>query len=159
MSGDLFSLSNFLPRTVGFENLLADFNKMSALTSKALGFPPYNIIKKDENVYQIEMAVAGFGKSNLEITIDGGILKIAGSLESAEQKAEAESNYLFKGIAERNFERNFKVADHVEVKNAELLNGVLKLTLERLVPEDKKPKKIEINDETTGETTKKLLQE
>jgi len=159
MNNDPFTFSTFLPRTVGFENLLADFGKMSALTSKALGFPPYNIVKKNDNTYEIEMAVAGFGKSNLEIVIEGGLLKIKGSLESGNQPA-PDQNYLFKGIAERNFERNFKVADHVEVKNAELLNGILKLTLERLVPEDQKPKKIEINDETPATTpAKKLLQE
>lgn len=105
-------------------------------------FPPYNIKKISENEYLIEMAVAGFGKQDITVTMENGSLIIKGNLSQTDKDTE----FLYKGIAERAFTRTFNLADTVEVKNAELLNGMLKIFLERFIPESQKPKSIEIND-------------
>ena len=119
-------------------------------------YPPYNIKKVDEDRYVIEMAVAGFGKNELDIELADSKLKISGNVKSDDT-----SEYLFKGIAERGFSREFTLADNVEVKSSSLVNGMLKIWLEAFVPEDKKPKKINIEDaETDGaESTAEFLVE
>lgn len=119
-------------------------------------YPPYNIKKVDEDRYVIEMAVAGFGKNELDIELADSKLKVSGNVTSDDS-----SEYLFKGIAERGFTREFTLADNVEVKSSSLVNGMLKIWLEAFVPEDKKPKKINIEDtETDGaESTAEFLVE
>ena len=107
-------------------------------------YPPYNIKKVDDDRYVIEMAVAGFGKNELDIELADSKLKISGNV-----KPDDTSEYLFKGIAERGFSREFTLADNVEVKSSSLVNGMLKIWLEAFVPEDKKPKKINIEDADT----------
>jgi molecular chaperone IbpA len=92
------------------------------------GYPPCNFIKKDDNHYVIEMAVAGFGKNSLDIEMDNGNLRITGKIQSET----ADPNYLFKGVANRSFNKQFQLASDVEVKDVELINGMLKLYLERL---------------------------
>lgn len=159
---NLFPYHNFFNSHVGFDNLFRELESLATKT-KIPTWPPYNIVKKDENTYVIEMAVAGFGKSDIEITLDNGTLRVRGGLESA--KEDDSQKYLYKGIAQRAFNREFKLADYVEVKNADLFNGVLKVVLERMIPEEKKPKKIDIGDgaETKQEAApasgKQLLQE
>jgi molecular chaperone IbpA len=121
---------------------------------KIPAYPPYNVKKIDEEHYIIEMAVAGFGKHNLDIELKNGVLTITGNTETEE------GDYLHKGIANRAFTRKFTIADSVEVKNAELANGMLKIFLERFIPEEAKPKKIDIMDPFgIQETTKQLLTE
>jgi molecular chaperone IbpA len=114
-------------------------------------YPPYNIVKKDENHYTIELAVAGFGQSDIDIEMEDGKLVVRGNIKAEE----AEDNFLFRGIANRAFSRAFVLNDEVEVKDAELFNGMLKIFLERLIPEQKKPKKIAVKN---GKG-KQLLQE
>jgi molecular chaperone IbpA len=87
------------------------------------------------------LAVAGFGESEIDITIDGGKLIVKGNVDATIPE---DDNFLFKGIATRAFTRAFAIDDHIEVKNAELFNGMLKIALERLIPEEKKPKKIPV---------------
>lgn len=126
---------------VGFEDSAAHMQKLhNDLTKNIPNYPPYNIRKNDENSYTIELAVAGFGESEIDITIDGGKLIIKGNVDAATNALE--DNFLFKGIATRAFTRAFAIDDHIEVKNAELFNGMLKIALERLVPEEKQPKRI-----------------
>ena len=96
-----------------------------------------------ENIYVIEMAVAGFSKSQIEIEIDGDKLNIRGNTD----EAEAEDHYLYRGLAARPFTRTFMLNDNVEVKNAAFVNGMLKVFLEHITPEQNKPKRIEISDE------------
>lgn len=111
-------------------------------------YPPYNIKKVDENRYVIELAVAGFGKSEIDIELQEGKLSIQGKCDSPES-----TEYLYKGIAERGFKREFTLADNVEVKSSSLVNGMLKIFLEAFTPEEKKAKKIDITDsdvETVG---------
>lgn len=126
---------------VGFDD---QFNRLAKLhddlTKNIPNYPPYNIRKTGENTYTIELAVAGFGQGDIDIEIDGGKLIVRGNV-AAENEA---NDYLFKGIANRAFTRSFAVDDQIEVKDAELFNGMLKVFLERIIPEHKKPKKIEV---------------
>lgn len=105
------------------------------------GFPPYNIHRMDENTYVVELAVAGFAPENIDITVEDGKLVVKGSIseESSDQKS-----FLYKGIATRNFVRTFVLDDHLEVKGADMENGMLKIVVERVIPPEKLPKKIAI---------------
>ena len=142
------------PLTIGFEKLFDDLKGLSSnLKGSAASYPPYNIKQVDDNKYVIEMAVAGFGKQDIEITTQDGVLAIRGQVNN-----EA-GDYIFKGIADRAFTRTFTLADTVEVKNADLFNGMLKIWLERFIPEEKKPKKININSEEATTSKKELLTE
>jgi molecular chaperone IbpA len=126
---------------VGFDDQFNRLQKLhDDLTKNIPSYPPYNIRKTGENTYVVEMAVAGFGQSEIDIEIDGDKLIIRGNV-SAENES---SDYVFKGIAARAFTRSFAIDDKVEVKGAELFNGMLKIALERMVPEEKKPKKIQV---------------
>jgi molecular chaperone IbpA len=120
---------------------LADIADQSA-QMMPIKYPPYNIKKVDQNRYVIELAVAGFGKADIDIELQEGLLSIRGNCDSAES-----TEYLYKGIAERGFKREFTLADNVEVKSSSLVNGMLKIWLEAFIPEEKKPKKVEINDD------------
>jgi molecular chaperone IbpA len=110
----------------------------------ATKYPPYNIKKVDDNKYVIEMAVAGFAKTDIELTLEGGKLTIAGKTKDASDMDKATEYYFYKGIAERAFNRTFTLADTVVVNNAELMNGILKVWLENFIPESQKPRKIDI---------------
>ena len=125
---------------VGFDETFDKFQAMhDELTKNVPNYPPFNV-RKNGNTYTIELAVAGFAQNEIDITIDGGKLIVKGNVESKEP----EDNFLFKGIATRAFTRAFAIDDHIEVKNAELFNGMLKIALERLVPEEQKPKKVKV---------------
>jgi molecular chaperone IbpA len=139
---------------VGFEESAAHLQKLhDDLTKNIPNYPPYNIRKNGDNNYTIELAVAGFGESEIDITIDGGKLIVKGNVDTATDALE--DNFLFKGIATRAFTRAFAIDDHIEVKNAELFNGMLKIALERMIPEASKPKKVPVK--TAGK--KELLRE
>jgi molecular chaperone IbpA len=135
---------------VGFDDTFNRIAKMhDDLTKNIPNYPPYNIKKTGDNTYVIELAVAGFAKQDIEIELADGKMIVKGNVQSQE----AEDNFLFKGIANRAFTRTFALDDHIEVKDAEMLNGMLKVFLERIIPEHKKPKKIEVKD--TSEKPKK----
>ena len=137
---------------IGFDEQFNRLQKFHDDMSKNIpNYPPYNIVKKDENHYTIELAVAGFGQSDIDIEMEDGKLVVRGNIKAEE----AEDNFLFRGIANRAFSRAFVLNDEVEVKDAELFNGMLKIFLERLTPETKKPKKIAIK----SKGDKQLLQE
>lgn len=130
---------------IGFDKFFQRLRELEAhatQTTKAITYPPYNIKRTSDNTYVIEMAVAGFGRNDIEITLEDSVLKIDGSVKRA---AEDENNYVFKGIAERPFSRVFTLADTVEIKNAELINGMLRIWLDNFV-EQKKTRKVEITD-------------
>ena len=135
----------FLARAQETADLLAN----SALTGT---YPPFNLKKTDDNVYVLEMAVAGFGKQDLEMTLEENKLLIKGST-SVDASPEMQQNFMYKGISDRPFMRQFTLADNVEIKNTALTNGLLKIWLEHIIPEHKKPKKIEINEVEKDETT------
>lgn len=135
---------------VGFDD---QFNRMAKLhddfTKNIPNYPPYNIKKTGDNTYVIELAVAGFAKQDIEIEFADDKLIIKGNTKDDES-----SDFLFKGIAARNFTRTFVLDDQIEIKDAAMLNGMLKIALERIIPDHKKPKKIEVKDSDDVVTTK-----
>lgn len=138
---DPFSFSPDLKKaSVGFDQVLSKLQEVVDKVPKATTYPPYNIRKEGENKYVIEIAVAGFGTQDIEIEFVDGTLVVKGQVNTDTKN----DNYLFKGIADRAFTRTFTLADHVVVKNADMLNGMLKIWLEHIIPEEKKPRKIEI---------------
>jgi len=132
--------------TIGFDRL---FNEMETrfANSASNGYPPYNIVQVNDDEYMISLAVAGFGMDNLEITKDKNILRVEGT----SPKGDEDVNYLHKGIGGRNFRREFTLADHVEVVNANLELGMLNIYLQREVPEELQPKTIKITEGFTIE--------
>lgn len=133
---------------VGFDKVVEKMAQVADQTAKlASNYPPYNIKKIDENKYAIEMAVAGFGKQDIEIEIVDDKLVIKGN----HQDDQAGSQFLYQGLAMRPFTRTFNLADNVEIQGASLFNGILKIALEAIIPEHKKPKKIDIEDEQEEE--------
>ena len=108
-------------------------------------FPPYNLKKVDDNKYVIEMAVAGFSKQDIEITLEDNKLLIKGNTAVNTEEKSEKTEYLYQGIAGRNFTRAFTVADHVEIQNAELVNGMLKIFLDHMIPQPN-VKKIEVKE-------------
>lgn len=133
---------------VGFDDQFNRLAKMhDDLTKNIPNYPPYNIKKVDDNKYVIEIAVAGFSKSEIEVEFADDKLIVRGNA-----KEDAATDYLFKGIAARNFTRTFALNDQVEIKSAGLVNGMLQIALERIIPEHKKPKKIEVSEEPSTVT-------
>ena len=131
-----FDHSPFFRSTVGFDRLL----NLLETAEGAPGYPPYNIERSDENNYRVTVAVAGFAEKDLAVEVKDNVLTITGRREESEKPA-----YLHQGIAGRAFERQFQLAQHVVVKGARLENGLLHVDLERIVPEEKKPRRIQIN--------------
>lgn len=141
---------------VGFDDTFNRIAKMhDDLTKNIPNYPPYNIKKTGDNTYVIELAVAGFAKQDIEIELAEGKMVIKGNVQDDTDN----DNFLFKGIAARNFTRTFALEDQVEVKDAEMLNGMLKVFLERIIPEHKKPKKIEVKEKTSKKADKQYLTE
>ena len=149
-------MNNFDQYFVGFDRINSVLNDLQKQALKAVTYPPYNVKKTGENSYAIELAVAGFGKQDIDITLEDNTLKIEGRVK--EDAESADKTYLYKGIAERPFSRTFTLADTVEIKNAELINGMLRVFLDNLVPE-KKAKKVEINEPSETPSTHSYLTE
>jgi molecular chaperone IbpA len=127
----------FFRSTVGFDRLLGLLESASEQ-----GYPPYNIERSDENNYRVSLAVAGFAEKDLSVDVKDRVLTVTGKRDEADKAAPA---FLHQGIAGRGFERGFQLAEHVEVKGARLENGLLHVDLERIVPEEKRPRRITIN--------------
>ena len=129
--------SPFFRSTVGFDRLIGLLESASEQ-----GYPPYNIERSDENNYRVTLAVAGFAEKDLAVDVKDRVLTISGKREQTEPPA---TSLLHHGIAGRSFDRSFQLAEHVEVKAARLENGLLHVDLERIVPEEKRPRRIAIN--------------
>jgi len=129
----------FDPFMIGFDEVFKQFEDLSKTAKKAVAYPPYNIKQVKENKYVIEMAVAGFAKSDIEMTLEGNKLVI-----KAASKDDDNGDYLYRGIANRAFERTFTLADKVEIKDAEMVNGMLKVWLENMVKVQDAVKKITV---------------
>jgi molecular chaperone IbpA len=129
------------------------------------GYPPFNLKKTDDNVYVVELAVAGFGKQDIELTLEENKLVVKGQTTLDTLTSDGiDVQYLHKGIADRAFTRTFSLADNVVVNNAAMVNGILKIWLEHIIPEHKKPKKIDITDDVaapvaTKKSEKQLITE
>ena len=139
-------LSPLYRTMVGFDRLANMIDTAHRLDG-AQGYPPYNIERTDENGFAIEIAVAGFSEEDLDIELKEGVLTVAGKKSTPEDGGERD--FIHRGIAERGFIRRFQLADHVKVRGADLQLGLLKISLERELPEAMKPRKIAIG---TGET-------
>jgi molecular chaperone IbpA len=134
------NLPDFYKATIGFDKMFDDMQHAFSANVTG-GYPPYNIVKESDNSYTISLAVAGFDKDELTIKQDGNTLSI-----SAEKKeSDNEVEYLHKGIGTRNFNREFSLADYVEVTSSKLDNGILVVTLEQNIPDEKKPRTINID--------------
>lgn len=141
------SMKEFEKLFVGFEPQFARLKQLNAeLLKQAASYPPVNIRKTSDGQYLIELAVAGFGKSDIEIELAGDKLTVRGNV--AKQEDDAPEQFLFKGIANRAFTRAFVINDSLEVKNAQLINGMLRIGLERLADQAAQIRKVAIQ---TGE--------
>ncbi len=128
--------------TIGFDNL-SQMLESSLTSDQSVSYPPYNIVKLDEDNYLISMAVAGFTDKDIEITAKENQLIVTGKAAERDQRKDA--TFLHRGIAERAFERRFQLADHIRVTNAGLEHGLLNIELVREIPEQMKPRKITIS--------------
>ena len=133
-----FDYNHMTPYAVGFDRQFDRLFDYVTHQAESTGYPHYNIEKSDEYNYTIEMALAGFGKKDIEVEFAEGLLTVK-SVKEKEEKAT-----LYKGISQRNFTRKFTLADDIVVKGAKLDNGMLSIQLERIVPEEKKPQIIEV---------------
>jgi molecular chaperone IbpA len=143
-----FDLSPLFRSTIGFDRL-ADMLDSVAQYDSGVSYPPYNIERTDENHYRISFAVAGFAEKDLNVEVKEGVLSVQGKREP-EKDQTAIKHYLHQGIAGRSFERRFQLAENVEVKGAQLENGLLHVDLESIVPEEKKPRRIAIGAKAEG---------
>jgi molecular chaperone IbpA len=143
---------NLLPSTVGFDRLLSTLDEALNIPEKVLtSYPPYNIAKISEDKYVIELAVAGFKREEIDITLEDSKLTIQGN---AKKDEDGSKTYYHRGIALRNFTRVFTLADTVVVNSADLVDGMLVVELQNIIPESKKPRKISL-----GSTQKVLASE
>lgn len=151
MTNKSLSIFNQLrPVTVGFDNVFDHFERMfdddSFFRSTTMSnFPPYNIVKTGKNTYDVELALAGFSKDDIEVQYEDNMLHVKSKQKDEESESkDANGDVLHRGISKRWFSKSFTVADDVEVKGAELKDGLLKVSMERIIPEGKKPRTIKI---------------
>jgi len=133
----MFEVDTFSRQAIGFDRL---FNVMNNIRGTDTNYPPYDIIKEDEETFIIEFALSGFSKDDLNITVKENHLTIEGDYIKSE-----DLEYLHKGIAKRSFTRDFVLADTLHVEDVTFSEGILRVTLKKLIPEEQKPKKIKIN--------------
>jgi molecular chaperone IbpA len=146
-----FDLNPLYRSTVGFDRLFGLLDSLSGPDAQVPTYPPYNIERTGENAYRITMAVAGFGQQDLSIEAKANVLTVKGEKKA---ESEGEKEVLHRGIASRAFERRFQLADYVEVKGANLVNGLLHVDLVREIPEAMKPRSIAIGSGSAKATSK-----
>lgn len=146
-----FDFEPLFRSAIGFDDLFSRLDRATRTAQSQPGYPPYNIELINEDSYKITMAVAGFDESDLNIQTENGVLTVTG--KHSEQDKDTNRQFLHHGIAERNFEHRFQLADHVKVTGASLENGLLNIELVREVPEAMKPRTITIG---TGRSTTQL---
>ena len=134
------------PFTVGFDDVFDHFDMLSTQlpSMSATNYPPYNIVKTGKYTYDIEVALAGYGKKDIDVTYEDGMLTIKSIKDKETKEVEDNEGMLHKGIAKRMFSKSFTIADDVVVKGAELKDGLLKVSMERIIPEAKKARTITI---------------
>jgi|TARA_B100000886_G_C20209228_1_gene401718 molecular chaperone IbpA len=145
MTRNLSIFNQLRPVTIGFDDVFNHFESMfdgDVFTAPTVNYPPYNIVRTGDNTYDIEVALAGFSKKDINVEYAENILTIK-SVKSDESK-ESKDGVIHKGISKRQFTKSFTIADDVEVKGAELKDGLLRVSMERIIPESKKPKTIDI---------------
>ena len=149
MKNNLSIFNNLRPLTVGFDDMFDHFEHMmddSFFRGSVANFPPYNIVKTGENTYDVELALAGFNKKDIEVEYKENLLTVKSkpNKDDVEEVEKYDNGVLHRGISKRFFSKSFTIANDVEVKGAELKDGLLKVSLERIIPEHKKAKTIEI---------------
>ncbi len=132
------------PQFVGFDNIFNELERLvdGTTPTRNTSFPPHNIIKIDDNKYVVEMAVAGFGQDEVDVEIHDGTLIVKG-----EKKDQTEVDYLYRGIATRSFTKSIRLSESIEVRGAQFKDGILRIALENIIPEHKKPRKVEFSKE------------
>jgi molecular chaperone IbpA len=138
-----FDFAPLYRNTVGFDHLASLLDSVTNAAGNQPTYPPYNIEVVEKDKYRITMAVAGFGEEDIEVQVENNALTIAAN--RPEKVGDAKRAYLHQGIAERNFKRQFRLADHVKVVSATLANGLLHVELAREIPEAMKPRSIPVN--------------
>jgi len=133
------NFNQLTPYAVGFDRVFDQLQNYVENNSTSTGYPPYNIRKDGEYNYDIEMALAGFSKKDIEVEVADGVLTIRSVKEN-----EDDDNNLYRGISYRKFNRKFTLADDIIVKDAKLQDGLLKISLEKIIPEEKKPRLITV---------------
>ena len=148
MNKTLSIFNNLRPITVGFDNMFDHFEHLmddgfyrNGLTAN---FPPYNIVKTGKNSYDVELALAGFNKKDIEVQYEDNLLTVKSRKSEKVDKTDEDGNIIHRGISKRFFSKSFTISNDVEVKGAELKDGLLTVALERIIPEAKKAKTIEI---------------
>jgi len=148
MTKNQLSIFNQLrPVTVGFDNVFDHFERMfndDFFNVPTVNYPPYNIVKTGANTYNVEVALAGFSRDDVSVEFAEGILTIKSKDKTVSEKQDADGDIIHKGISKRYFSKSFTVSDDVEIKGAELKDGLLTVSLERIVPESKKARVIDI---------------
>ena len=148
MTKNQLSIFNQLrPITVGFDNVFDHFERMfndDFFNVPTVNYPPYNIVKTGANTYNVEVALAGFSRDDVSVEFAEGILTIKSKDRTESDKKDEDGDIIHKGISKRYFSKSFTVSDDVEIKGAELKDGLLTVSLERIVPESKKARVIEI---------------
>ena len=145
MKNNLSIFNNLRPITVGFDDMFDHFEHMmddSFFRGSVTNFPPYNIVKTGENTYDVELALAGFNKKDIEVEYKENLLTVKSKKQ--EETKDEDGNVIHRGISKRMFSKTFTIANDVEVKGAELKDGLLKISMERIIPEHKKAKLIDI---------------
>ena len=145
MKNNLSIFNNLRPLTVGFDDMFDHFEHMmdDSFFGRSVGnFPPYNIVKTGENTYDVELALAGFNKKDIEVEYKENLLTVKSKKQ--EETKDEDGNVIHRGISKRMFSKSFTIANDVEVKGAELKDGLLKISMERIIPEHKKAKLIDI---------------
>jgi len=130
------------PFSVGFDDMFDQFDSMVSMGTS--NYPPYNIVKTDKNNYDVEIALAGFNKKDISVEVENGILTIETIKDDQEKEVEENNGILHKGISKRYFKKQFTIAKDVKVNGAELKDGLLKVSMERIIPEAMKLKKITV---------------
>ena len=145
MTRNLSVWNSLRPFSVGFDSIFEEFDRMLESTERySSNYPPYNIHKLNDNNYKIEVALAGYSKDDIELEFKDNTLTVRNKVK--EKVINEDTNgVIHKGIATRQFERSFTISEDIKVKNAELKNGLLNVDLERIIPDEKKPRLININ--------------
>ena len=140
------SINNLRPLTVGFDRFFSDWEEMFSndFFKTPSNWPAYNIAEKKDNHYDIEVALAGFNKKDIKVSYVDGQLSIESVKNDKTKERDENGNVIHQGIAKRYFKKSFSIADNCEVKNAELKDGLLRVSLERIIPEAQKPRVIDI---------------
>jgi len=144
---DRFDFTPLFRSTIGFDRLARLVDSATRVDTAASAYPPYNIESTGEDSYRLTMAVAGFSRDEVELTVQQNSLVISGKAQKEDD--ETQGRYLHRGIARRAFERRFSLADHIKVNGASLDNGLLHVDLVREVPEEAKPRQIKIGESVT----------